>query len=121
MAPMRPSIMSDGATMSTPARHDIRPAHQHGDRFVIENIAGVVDQAVLSVARVRIERDVGDHAEFREALLEGCDRLRREAVGIERLLGTEALPARVDDREIAPLPARPVRGSAPRRASADRS
>ena len=64
---MRPSIMSDGATMSTPACAWVSAClSQHRDRLVVQDVAGVVDDAVLAVAGVRIERDVGHDAELRE-------------------------------------------------------
>ena len=36
---------------------------QHGHGLVVEDVAGVVEQAVLAVAGERVERDVGQHAE----------------------------------------------------------
>ena len=41
---------------------------QRLDGLVVDHVAGVVDQAVLAVRGVRIERDVGDHAELGKAL-----------------------------------------------------
>ena len=69
IAPMRPSIMSLGATMSTPASACTRAcAVQHLDGVVVEDVAGVVEQAVLAVAGEGVERHVGQQAELREAL-----------------------------------------------------
>ena len=68
-APMRPSIMSDGATMSTPAsawQSAWRDERRHGR--VVGHVAGRVEQAVLAVAGIGVERDVGDHAELRETV-----------------------------------------------------
>ena len=45
-------------------RHGL--AHEHGNRRVIEYIAAVVDDAVLAVRRVGIERDVGDDGKLRD-------------------------------------------------------
>ena len=53
--------MSDGATMSTPASawHSacVESSADHGR--IVGDVAGLVEQAVLAVAGVRIERDVG--------------------------------------------------------------
>jgi hypothetical protein len=46
---------------------------EHLERFVVEHVAGGVvgvDQAVLSVAGVGVEGDVGNHAQFRELLFQ---------------------------------------------------
>jgi hypothetical protein len=60
---MRPSIMSDGAMMSAPGRRLVeRLADQHLDRGVVQHIAGRIDQAVLPVAGIGIERNIGEHA-----------------------------------------------------------
>ena len=77
---MRPSIMSDGATMSTPASawHSAWRG-QRDDRLVVRHVAGLVEQAVLAVARVRVERDVGDDAQLRE--IAPSARARRAAPG----------------------------------------
>ena len=47
MAPMRPSIMSLGATMSTPGRAWVRRLlHQHSHGFVVQDVALFIQQAV---------------------------------------------------------------------------
>ena len=58
---------------------------QRLDRLVVHHVAGRVDQAVLPVARVRIERDVGDHAELGEARLQRAHGARHEVVRAPRL------------------------------------
>ncbi len=67
IAPMRPSIMSEGATTSAPAcgmRQRLLDQRVDGD--VVDDVAVFVDQAVLAVGGEGIERDVGDHAELRD-------------------------------------------------------
>ena len=64
---MRPSIMSLGATMSTPASAWVSAwLHQHLDGLVVEDVAGFVEQAVLAVAGEGVQRHVGHHAQVRE-------------------------------------------------------
>ena len=57
---------------------------ERGDRLVVEHVAGGVDQAVLAVAGVRIERDVGDDAELGKALLQRAHGARHEALRMPR-------------------------------------
>ena len=64
---------------------------QRFDGGVVDDVAGLVDEAVLAVRRERIERDVGDHAELRKCLLQRAHRALREAFGIPRLARIEAL------------------------------
>ena len=60
IAPTRPSIMSDGATMCAPASAcETRRLHQPFDRRVVED-ALAVEQAAVAVRRVFAEADVGD-------------------------------------------------------------
>jgi len=76
---MRPSIMSEGAD-DVDAGLGLREGltDQHVERDVVQDIAGLVDHAVLAVRRVRIERHVGHDAELRETLLERADRPRHQ-------------------------------------------
>ena len=100
IAPMRPSIMSDGATMSAPAsRMRDGLLDERVDGLVVDDVAGVVDEAVLAVRRERIERDVGDDAEFGKRLLERAHGALREAVGIPRFARIEALRLGRRDRK----------------------
>jgi hypothetical protein len=70
IAPMRPSIMSDGAhDVGTRRRLRARLLHERLDGRVVQHVAGGIDEAVLSVRRVGIERDVGDDAEPGSAFL----------------------------------------------------
>jgi hypothetical protein len=96
---MRPSIMSLGATMSTPAcgLHQ-RLLDQHFDGLVVQDVAGVVEQAVLAVAGERVERHVGHHAQLREFLLQRRT-TRGTSLRDSRLRGRRASSARIDDRE----------------------
>ena len=110
IAPMRPSIMSLGATMSTPAcgLHQ-RLLRQHRDRLVVEDVAAVVEQAVLAVAGERVERHVGQHAQLGEALLQLAHGARHQAVGVERLAAVGASSAPGRSPGTAPSPGCPAR------------
>ena len=67
--------------------------------FIVENVTRCVDQAVLAVAGVGIERHIGDHAEIRKARLERLHNPRHQAIGIEGLGGIEGFLAILDHRE----------------------
>ena len=62
-----------------------RLLHQRVDRDVVDDVAGVVDDAVLPVRRERVERDVGDHAELGHGFLDRAHGALREAFGIPGL------------------------------------
>jgi hypothetical protein len=100
---MRPSIMSDGATTSAPACGVAqRLLGQRLEGLVVHHVAarvGGVDQAVLAVAGVGIERHVGDHAQLGEARLQRLHGARHQALGIPGLLGAGRLAGAVDHRE----------------------
>ena len=66
IAATRPSIMSDGATMSAPASAWTSAwSTRICDGVVVDDVAGLVDQPVMAVRGVGIERDVGEHADLR--------------------------------------------------------
>ena len=62
---------------------------QHGNGFVVQDVAGLVDQAVLSMAGIRIERDVRDDADLWEASLHFANAARHQAIRVEGLFGLE--------------------------------
>ena len=102
---MRPSIMSLGATMSTPASACTSACcDQHRDRLVVDDVAAVVEQAVLAVRGERVERDVGQQPELGEALLQLAQRPRHQALGVERLAAVVASSARGRSPGTAPSP-----------------
>jgi len=69
IAPMRPSIISDGAWMSAPASvWDDRLLDQGLERLVVLDIA-IAHNAVMAVAVERVERHVGEHADVGHCLL----------------------------------------------------
>ena len=72
---------------------------QHGQCLVVEHVASAVDEAVLTVDGVGIERHVGDDAELREFLLQRPHHARHEAFGVVRLFGELGLERLVDHRE----------------------
>ena len=99
---MRPSIMSLGATMSTPASACTSAClHQHlGHRLVVEDVAGVVEQAVLAVAGVRGRaRRRSSRPEFGEAALELAHHRRHQALRVAGLAAVGCLAFRAEHRE----------------------
>ncbi len=88
-------------------RHDVdsgsglrkRLLHQRVQRHVVEDVAGLVDHAVLAVGGIGIERDIAHDAELRETLLEGAHDARHQPLGIERFAPVQALEPLLDDRE----------------------
>ena len=75
--------MSLGATMSTPASACVSACFdQHLHRLVVQDVAGVVEQAVLAVAGEGIQRHVGHHAQLRE-VLPGPHHARHQAVRVQ--------------------------------------
>jgi len=70
--------------------------------LVVHHVAariGRVDEAILAVAGVGIERHVGDHAQLRETRLERLHRTRHQPLGVPGLFGALGLARRVDHRE----------------------
>ncbi len=84
---------ADAAVHHVAGRNDVRArsglierlANQHVDRRVVDDIARLVEQAVLSVCRIRVERHVGEQADLRHGVLDGADRRAHQIVRIERL------------------------------------
>ena len=76
-----------------------RLAGQHLHRAVVEDVAVFVEQAVLAVAGVRIERDVGEQPQAREALFQLAQCPRDQPCGVRRLVAAGVLQRRLDDRE----------------------
>ena len=76
-----------------------RLLHQCLDGFVVEHVTAVVDETVLPVRGVRIECDIGDHAQFGEALLERTHGALHEAVVGPGGFGGERLRFGRGDRE----------------------
>ena len=74
-------------------------AHEHVDRDVIQHIALVIDDPVLTVSRVRIERNVGHDGELRQGFLDCTYRALHQAVRVGAFSGIEALLVLVNDGE----------------------
>ena len=68
-------------------------------RFVVLHVAFFVEHAILAVARVRIERDVRQHAEHREVLLQLAHGARNETFGIRGFAAIRSLERRLDRRK----------------------
>ncbi len=103
----RPAYRTDAAVHHVGRRDDVgaglgvgqRLPDQHGDRVVVQHVALVVDDAVLPVRRVRVERDVGDDDEIGKPALDCPNRALHEAIGIGAFGAVQQLEAAVDDRE----------------------
>ena len=108
MAPIRPSIMSDG-------RHDVAAgggqafglADQGRDRLVVEDHA-VAQEAVLAVAGVGVERHVADHAEIGAVPLDRADRPAHQIVVVPGLARHPRSCGRAASPETAPRPGCPA-------------
>jgi hypothetical protein len=101
-----PAPSSSAADAADAAVHHVRRRHhvgpglgmaerllgQHFQRLVVEHVARDrrVDQAVLAVAGVGVERHVGDHAQFRELLLQRLDHARHQTVRVPGFFGKPA-------------------------------
>ncbi len=63
-----------------------RLVDQHSNGFVVQHIACIIDQSVLSVRGIGVESDVGQHADF--VFMRGFNRadcLAHQIVGVKRL------------------------------------
>ena len=67
-----------------------RLADQYVDRRIVEDAAVVAEQAVVAMAGVGIERNVGEHADLGTAGLDCSDRAAHQIIGVERLLTAPA-------------------------------
>ncbi len=76
-----------------------RLAHEGGDGLVVHHVSGRIDESILAVAGVRVERDVGDHAQIGKTRLERLHRARDEAIRIPGLGAVRGLPVAADHRE----------------------
>ncbi len=72
---------------------------QHGHRLVVQDVARVVQQAVLAVGGKGIERHVGQQAQVGEALLQFAHRARHQAFGVGGFAAVGRLLRQLDDRE----------------------
>ncbi len=64
------------------------------DGDVVLHVAFFVENAVLTVGGERIERDVGDHAQLREALTQGAGGALGDAFGVPGFGGVEGFEFR---------------------------
>ena len=98
---------ADPAVHHVGRRHDVdtglclddRLAPQDLDGLVIEHVAVGVDDAVLSVAGERVQRDVGQDAEIREARLDRLHGPGHETLRVGRDPAVRRLQAGFDHRE----------------------
>ena len=73
--------------------------HQSFHRHVVQDVTGVVDDAVLAVGRERVQRHVGDDPELRQRGLERPDGALGQALGVPGLPPVQRLCSRVGHRE----------------------
>ena len=66
-----------------------RLLHQRLHRLVVHDVAALVDQSVLPVAGVRIQRDIGDDAQRGKTLLQRAHRALAQTVVLPRRCGVQ--------------------------------
>src|SRR5213593_1293340 len=98
IAPTRPSIMSDGATMSAPASACETDAREQLEGRIVAD-AAALDDAAVTVTRVLAEAHVGDDQEVGHDVLHGADRLLDDAVLGVRLGAARVLLRRHPEEE----------------------
>ena len=76
-----------------------RLAGQGDDCRIVGHVAALVDQAVLAVAGVRVERDVGHNPQRRKAVLQSADGARYQALCIPGRFRIQRFVRGVDDRK----------------------
>ena len=74
-------------------------AHEHGNRDIVEHIASIVDNAVLAVGRVWIQRDVRDNGKVGKLRFYRAHRSLNEAIRIGTLSTVKAFSVGIDNRE----------------------
>ena len=85
---------------STAGGRTIHLVDQHGHCIVVGHVALVIEQPVLPVAGIGIERDIGEHADVAAAgVLDRPNRAAHEVVGVERLFPALAAKRRGRVRE----------------------
>ena len=74
-----------------PAGRGLRQRHpdQCGDGRLVHDVAGVIDQSVLAVRGVGIERNIADQAKLRPGPLQRTRGAMHEVVGVPRLGGVQ--------------------------------
>ncbi len=98
---------ADAAVHHVGGRDDVRArrrlverlAHQHIDRRIVDDIAVGIEQPVLSMRRIGVERDVGQQADVHPGIADRADRAAHQIVGIERLRPVVAAQRRRGVRE----------------------
>ena len=113
IAPTRPSIMSDGATMSAPAR-----ACESASRASSSSVASLstslpAHHAAMAVVGVLAHADVGDHGEPGHVLLDFANRALHLALVVPRLAAAGVLALRDAEQDHRRNAGR-VRSRAPR-------
>src|SRR3546814_9270973 len=72
---------------------DVCSSDLHLDRLVVDDIAAGIEQSVLPVAGIGVERDVGQDADIIAArILDRRHRAAHQIVGVERLRAVVAAP-----------------------------
>ncbi len=73
-----------------------RLLHQHGHGGLVHDVAGVVEQTVLAVRGVGVERHIGEHAELWKRRFEGAHRSGHQSVGVGGLDAVGRLEVGID-------------------------
>ena len=99
IAPTRPSIMSEGAITSQPASAWTRACLARTARVASFDHVVALEQTVVAVGGVGIERDVADHAELRQRVLDRAHRPADQVVRVGRLAAVGGLELGRGDRK----------------------
>jgi hypothetical protein len=70
-----------------------------GNGEIVGDVTGRVEKSILSMAGVRIERDIGDHAQGGEAVFQGAHRPRDQPLRIPCFAGIKRLLVGADHGE----------------------
>ncbi len=73
--------------------------HQHRNCFVVQNIACVIDDTVLAVRGIRVQRHVRDYCQIRQRILECAERPLYQSLWVSTLGAIETLQIRIDHRK----------------------
>ena len=91
--------MSEGAITSAPARAWLSACLTSAAHRLVVDDALALHQAVVSMAGVRVERDVGDETELRKLLLDRAARPANEIALVERLAAVLVLQVGLGEGE----------------------
>ena len=115
IAATRPSIMSEGATISAPARACESAASASSTRLGIIQHFAIVDHAAMAVAGVFAEADVGNYQQIELGFANGFNRALHRALRRRSFRGEFVFMFRQGQTESRrKFPDRRLRGTLPR-------